>query len=646
MAGKFRQLGFLLLLCSIALASILPCASAQSDGSIKLRVDVELATTEVFVLDKKGTPVRNLKKEDFELYEDGKRQEILSIDEVNAESEGASLGSNPIAESTPHRGKTVLIVFDDSSILPQYIKASRDSARKFVREHMRPQDLFAIAVHSMSMKVLQNFTSDRDEVLGAIEQSTGTIGTGGGLYFESLLRALEQINYSVARIKGQKTVLVYSQPSSTPASSPITVGARGRGFAANTKTGAISPDTPDIDIVYAGVLSSARNSDVIFYTMDPGESGTLPAGISMRSLTSATGGSFLDGDIQSELEKLDQRVSNYYVLGFQSNNPKHDGAFRKLEVRTELKGVTLKHSPGYQDRRPIDVSASAKQEQALLTAVASPGNAAQLPINFRPVYFYDSSPGARVVVAARFRMDKTAFRKKGGQLSTDLHIMGAAYAEDGSIAARFSETLPIAFDREKEPQFRKGALVYRNYFKLRPGKYRLKLAISDESNNLGSVEQFLDVPALPDRAFAGSSIVIAEQTSSLPDLIRNVQTQLLDESDPLLYPGIQIEPSVENRLKTGSAIPLMFRLYNLPGPSDQWNVTTRAKLVDEKGKEYASGLISLKQAMVLSGKSEAVVAMSLSFQNVPAGKYRLILETREASSAQSAMLQTDLEFVF
>ena len=116
------------------------------------------------------------------------------------------------------------------------------------------------------------------------------------------------------------------------------------------------------------------------------------------------------------------------------------------------------------------------------------------------------------------------------------------------------ETLPISFDKEKEPEFRKGSLAYRNYFKLRPGKYRLKLAVSDESNNLGSTEQSLEVPAFPDQGFAGSSIVIAEQTSQLPDLIRNLQTQLLDENDPLLYPGVQIEPSVENRLPAGSVI--------------------------------------------------------------------------------------------
>jgi hypothetical protein len=224
--------------------------------------------------------------------------------------------------------------------------------------------------------------------------------------------------------------------------------------------------------------------------------------------------------------------------------------------------------------------------------------------------------------------------------------MGAAYAEDGSIAARFSQTLPISFDKEKEPEFRKGSLAYQNYFKLRPGKYRLKLAVSDESNNLGSMEQSLEVPAFADQGFAGSSIVIAEQTSQLPDLIRNLQTQLLDESDPLLFPGGQIEPSVENRLRAGSVIiPLMFRLYNLPGPPDQWDMEAKIRLLSESGKEYALGSISLKKAMFPVGDAEAAVALNPSFQDVQPGKYRLIIETSEAGSLKTATLQTDLEFI-
>ncbi len=618
-----------------------PCTVAQSGNSFKLRVDVELTTTNVTVLDKKGNPVRDLKKEDFQLYEDGKKQEILSMDEVNAEAGASSLGANLFEENASHRGKTVLIIFNNSSVGPDYIKTSHDSARRFVQEHMRPQDLFAVAVYGASMKILQNFTSDREEVLEAINQAAGVNSGASTVYFDHLMRSLEGINYSLAPIKGPKTILIYSQP--VPLNVDSTPRIRMPQFAAPASN-ALPPSVLAGNFNMNKIIDSARKSNSACYVIEPEASSPAASNSWSANLAAETGGSVINKNIEAELDRLDQRTSNYYVLGFQSNNPRRDGAFRKLEVKTELKGVTLKHQAGYMARRPIDVSTSAKQEKTLLTALASPGTTAQLPIIFRPLYFYDSPRVARVLVASRIRMEKAAFRKRGGQLGTDLNIMGVAYAEDGSIAARFSETLPVNFDKEKEPEFRKRDIVYRNYFKLRPGKYRLKLAVSDESDNLGSMEQLLQVPALPDRGFAGSSIVIAEQTSSLPDLIRNLQTQLLDEDDPLLCSGIQIEPRVTNRLPAGANVPIVFRIYNLPNPQDQWNLTAKVKLLDEKGKEYDLRPISLKTATSPVGKAEALVALTMSFKQVPPGKYSLIIQTSKADSQDMATLQTDLEF--
>jgi hypothetical protein len=337
-------------------------------------------------------------------------------------------------------------------------------------------------------------------------------------------------------------------------------------------------------------------------------------------------------------------ISNYYILGFQSNNPLHDGSFRKLEVRTKVKGVALKYQAGYQDRSPVDVLASSKQEKTLMTAIDSPGAAQQLPLVFRPAYFYDSTQAARVLVAARIRMEKMAFKKKGGQLGADLNIMGVAYAEDGRTTARFSETLPVSFDKDKEAEFRKGNLAYRNYFRLRPGKYRLKLAASDESNNIGSIEQAFEVPPLPEQGLTGSSLVVAEQMTRLPELVQNLQNQMLEQTDPLLYSGMQIEPRVENKLPINSAVPVIFRMYNLPGQPEQWDYAATAKLLDEKGKEFTLPPIALKKVMSPAVKAEAVVALRLPFQDVPPGKYQLVIQATDAASANTATLRTDLEF--
>jgi VWFA-related protein len=633
MAGKSRH-RMLLCLCSVGLAFSSQGTVAQSDNSFKIRAEVELAMVQVAVMDKEGNPVRNLKKEDFELYEDGKKQEILSIDEVNSESGISSLGMNPIAENALHGGKIVLIIFDDSAIQPQYIKASRDSARKFVDEHMRPQDRFAIAAYGMSMRILQNFTGDREKVMRAIEQAEGINAGGGAMYFENLLRALDGINHTIAMIKGQKSILIFSQSGSPDA---IWEELKVRPV--------FQVPLGSLETTFNRILASTRKSNASFHIIDTAELNTLSlGGLSLGGLAAASGGSVIGTHMDAGLELLDKQISNYYVLSFQSNNPKHDTAFRKLEVRTKLKGVALKHQAGYQDRRPVDILASTREERTLLTAFASPGVTAQLPVVFRAAYFYDPPRAARVLVAARIRMEKATFREKEGQLQTDLSIMGVAYAEDGSIAARFSQTLPVSFDEKRESDIRREGLKLRNYFKLRPGKYRLKLAVSDDSGNIGSMEQFLEVPALPDRELASSSIVIAEQASHLPDLIRNLQSQLLDESDPLLCRGFEIEPSAENKLPTGSVVPLMFRVYNLSGPSDQWDLKAKARLLAENAREYILGPISLKKAVSPLGNGEAVVILGFSFQDAPPGRYRLIIETTEPAASGIATAQTDLEF--
>jgi len=620
-------------------------SAQQPGGSFKMRVDVDLVTIEVSALGRDGKAARDLKKEDFRLYEDGKKQEIVSFDQVTAGSATSPKDMSLLDESGRKRGKTVLMVFMESAVSPQNLNLVRDSIAKFVNLHMRPQDLFAVLSFGSSMRIIQNLTGEREDVLAAVRRLASSAVVS--FSFDDLLRSLEQVNYSIARIKGQKSVLI--------------LGPTGIGYAPLDHTR------------YNKAVNSARQSNVVFYAADPqrilggggfagsvvstplpgvmtqGSRGNVSGGLvplTAKTLAADTGGFSIDNvlDFDSELEKLDQQISNYYVLGFQSSNPKHDGTFRKVEVKTEVNGVRLKHRDGYVDRSPIDVLASSKQEKALLTALASPGSATQVPISLRPLYFYDSPRTARVLIASKIQMGKIAFRKKAGQMSANLNVMGVAYSENGSIAARFSETMPVTFDNEKEAEFRKGSLAYRNYFKLRPGKYRLKFAVSDESNNIGSIEQAMEVPPLPEQGIAVSSIALAEQTSQLPDLIQRLQSQMLDQNDPLIYSGVQIEPGVDHRLAVNSVIRVLFRIYNLPANPDDWALVAKAKLVNEKGEELALPPISLKKAIIPAGAGEAAVGLSLPFKGAVAGTYKLSLEVIDAKSSQSASIQTDLEF--
>ena len=133
---------------------------AQTEEISTFKVDVELDTAEVLAIDKQGNPVPNLKKEDFQLYEDGKKQEILSVDEMTGKANSSSLGALPSNDEPRARGKVVLILFFDAF----FNKSYRESAANFVRKHMDFQDLFAVASYGDKMKIQQNFTGDKESI--------------------------------------------------------------------------------------------------------------------------------------------------------------------------------------------------------------------------------------------------------------------------------------------------------------------------------------------------------------------------------------------------------------------------------------------------------------------------------------------------
>ncbi len=747
--GFACSLGLILSLCARSSQGAAPLA-AQNDRTL-IHVDVDLITTEVIVLDKKGNPVHDLKKEDFRLYEDGKQQEIGIFEEVNEELSPAPVASLPYGYGDFRRGKTILILFDDSTITPDHIQSTRNSAERFVKEHMRSQDVFAVASYDISLRILQSFTGDPDKILAAIRKPAVS-GSGRASTMqqsqpfpsgnknvqstfdpmmkhqaESFLRVLDSLSQSMERLKGRKSILLFSEDISMSEESRslylntvnsarkanavfYTIDAGGLDWEPFGKLRESIKDAGKQDSLKTayrnkapaqstfqrwttalGVTSRGIQNPMRFAMFQEGKgtgsgsgsgstgstgtsSGTNPnynplydtpddpwatredsdfgrnsmriEQDMLRSFAEQTGGFSIHntGNFDAELDKLNRQLSNYYILGFQSNNPKRDGSIRELEVKTDLKDVTLKYRKEYVDKRPLDTLARSKQEKSLLKAMGSPSIASRLRLTFRAAYFYDSPELARVLISSRIDLENAKFRKKGGQLSCDLDVMGVAFTENNSVAARFSESVPIRIDKENDRNSPR-ILNYNNYFKLRPGKYRIKLVASDGTNNLGSMEQAMDIPAFPENGMTASSLVVADRVSRLPALIQDIRTKLLDDSDPLVYGGMQITQNVENKLPVNSPLPVLYKLYNISGSTDRWKGVAKAKLLDDAGNEVSLPPFSLEQDPLQSDSNEATIGLTLKFQDLMPGKYKLIIETTELPSSQTATVQTDLELL-
>jgi len=152
------------------------------------------------------------------------------------------------------------------------------------------------------------------------------------------------------------------------------------------------------------------------------------------------------------------------------------------------------------------------------------------------------------------------------------------------------------------------------------------------------------VPPFPENGMAGSSLVLAEDVLRLPDLIQNLETRLLDDSEPLLFSGIQVLPSVENKLPAGAPLPVFFKIYR-SAADNRAKLVAQAKLVSEKGEERILSSIPLEENISRSSAVESTVGLRLPFEGATPGKYTLTIEASDGVSPQPLTVRTDLEIV-
>ncbi|UCC39771.1 MAG: VWA domain-containing protein [Candidatus Aminicenantes bacterium] len=138
------------------------------------KVEVVLIEIPVYVVDKDGNSILDLKPEDFILYEDGKRRNISHFALVKNDSpEIASL-----ARRYPAARRQFFLLFDLSFSSPKGILRAREAGLKFIRENILPHDLAAVATSSVfqGIQILTNFINDKSQLESSIE-SLGLVPT-------------------------------------------------------------------------------------------------------------------------------------------------------------------------------------------------------------------------------------------------------------------------------------------------------------------------------------------------------------------------------------------------------------------------------------------------------------------------------------
>lgn len=166
---------------------LLPAAQAPQPEptDFRLRINAHLVDVNVVALDKKGHPITGLKPEDFEVYDDGVKQQIRSFNQADAPepapepspaatavdaklspapTEQAFSNQHPAAAAHPQSGNTLVFLLDPSNLVYNDLVDARQQMLRFLAQAppADPVALYVMRYHGF--QVLQEATTDHEKV--------------------------------------------------------------------------------------------------------------------------------------------------------------------------------------------------------------------------------------------------------------------------------------------------------------------------------------------------------------------------------------------------------------------------------------------------------------------------------------------------
>lgn len=282
----------------------------------------------------------------------------------------------------------------------------------------------------------------------------------------------------------------------------------------------------------------------------------------LYQLAEGTGGFVIvnSNDLAGGLEKIARDQSQYYVLGY-APPESTEGSCHTLRVKVDHAGTVVRARSGYCNVRPLDMLAGNPLEKSLETRVSGEmtGN---VRADIQAPFFYTSPNTARVNLTMDLPSTALKFEKVKGKQHAALNVLGIAYTPDGTIAARFSDTVNFDLEDKKElEEFEKRPVHYENQFAVTSGQYVLKIVFSSGNESFGKLQLPLFVDAYDGKQFSMSSMALSNEIVPVSTLSTALDAELLADRTPLVVRDMRITPSASNRFQKTDSAALYAEVY-------------------------------------------------------------------------------------
>lgn len=597
------------------------------------KAQVEYVEVDVLVTDNQGRAVRDLTKDDFQVFEDGKRQNISSFAKVNIPMERPdrplfqpnALEPDTASNERPFNGRLYVTILDDihtSALRSQQVK---NAARQFIQRNLGANDLMAIVYTGGRTDWSQEFTNNRRLLLNSVDRFMGqklqsatinrsdeyfrqrdVVGSDGlngrsildpqdqerAFKARNTLSTLKQVSDWFGGVRGRrKSILLFSEGIDYDITDLIRGSGQPAGWASTI-----------IDDIREAVASAAR-ANVSIYAIDPRglttlgddtiavssfadqddpsnglglrgmQNELLMAQNSLRTLADETGGfaAVNTNQFGNAFQRIVEDNSAYYVLAYYPPSNKRDGKNHRIEVKTLRPGLTVRARRGYQAPRGKAPA-----------PVASNGKASAELLEAMASPIQVTGLGMRVF-AAPF---KGTAPNASVLIGVELIGRNLALAQDGKIEVSYvavdtggkprggsTDNLTTNLKPETKQRVQQTGFRMLNRLDLVPGRYYLRVASRDAAGALsGTVNYDLEVPDFSKQPISLSGILMTSMSGSAMITAKN------DEQ----VKGVLPAPPIASRsFPQNDEIALFAEVYdNQKGPAHRVDITTTIQTDD------------------------------------------------------------------
>jgi Ca-activated chloride channel family protein len=282
-------------------------ASQPAAQRPSFRSGVDVVSLNVTVTDQSRNFVTSLEQTDFVVYEDGVKQDLTYFNKSQL----------PVALS---------LLIDTSASMEDKLKLAQEAAIGFVKR-LKPDDIAQVIDFDSRVSILQNFTSERPQLEGAIRQTVpnGSTSLHNAIYIS--LKELKKVRATSAGDVRRQAIVVLSDGEDTSSLVP-----------------------------FEEVLDLAKRSEVIVYAIgirgrDLGARGFPEAEFVLKQFAQETGGRAFFPTAATELDAIYTQIADelaaQYALAYSSRNPRRDGQWRRIVVRTTRPELAARTKQGY-----------------------------------------------------------------------------------------------------------------------------------------------------------------------------------------------------------------------------------------------------------------------------------------------------------